>query len=100
MSNAERIENRNTLLYGIGLVIAGSGILSLMIGAIYIMCLKTAHVVISVTGDAWMQAFAANRYTECLVGMMLICLGTLVKWRAEDSQTALERTNRYVSYNR
>ncbi len=99
MSNAERLENRSTIMYAIGLIIAGSGILSFMIGAIYIVRIKTAHFVISTIGDSWMQALVVNQYNNCWIGIMLLCLGTLLKWRAEDDQMMLEKTNRSVSYD-
>ncbi len=98
MIDTERIENRNTMLYAIGLIIAGSGILSLTVGATYIICNSTAHFIVSMTGDSWMRALVVNRYINCWIGLMLLCLGTLLKWRAEDSQEALERTNRYINY--
>ena len=47
MIDTERIENRNTMLYAIGLIIAGSGILSLTVGATYIICNSTASAAVA-----------------------------------------------------
>lgn len=92
---AQRIENRNTVSYYFGVTCSGIGIVLITLGVVYITSCLVNPVVTATISDSWIRTMAHTRYDITWIGLALFCLGALLKWRAEDSQTALEKTNRF-----
>ncbi|KKU70896.1 MAG: hypothetical protein UY31_C0014G0003 [Candidatus Wolfebacteria bacterium GW2011_GWE1_48_7] len=96
---ARRAENRNNFHYCLGLLLAGIGVVCMILGTMYIMSCSVTPVTVATIDDSWIRTMVGVRYDALWVGLSLLCLGTLLKWRAEDSQTTLEKTNCSVDYD-
>lgn len=99
MTNSEKQENRNTLLYAVGLAMMIFGVICSIIGATYMVLHANVGQFVAYTDNSWMQAVSSKRHDTFWVGILLTCIGIFFQRRADDAQTALEHTNRPVSYD-
>jgi hypothetical protein len=94
--NAKQIENRNFYQYSFGLFLIGVGTTLAVLASCYIVNSPMISVLV---GDNMVEWINANAYFVVYGSLMAIILGTLFKWRAEDTQEALENTTRLVDYD-
>lgn len=96
---AQQTETRNNIHYCLGTCLAGIGTVCMILGIIYVASHIINPVTISMIGDSWIRTMTCVRYDVTWIGLVLFCLGTLFKWRAEGSQASLEKTNRSIPCN-
>ena len=94
MTNSQRIAERNDEQKVVGTGLAVIGVVIALFGAFYICAAPTASILASADdGVLWISIHA---HEFCWIGAWMASLGTLLKWKAEDSQEAFEKTTRFV----
>lgn len=102
MSSAEKQERRNTSLFITGFAVMFFGAVIATVGVFYTLLidgLDNPLPSILAVDDSVIRFLGTRSYEITTTGLALLCLGALLKWRAETWQRALERTNRPVSYD-
>lgn len=102
MNYADKVSRKNDRMKVVAMGINALSIIALVVGLIYVVSIDVVRsplVSIMAVDDSWVRFLGTESYYIIYSSMALLCLGTLLRWRAEDSEESLEKTNRYVSCN-
>lgn len=97
MHHADRITQKNDRLKVVSIGLIGLGILVILVTAIYILNASTVSILAA--EDGMIGWIGAHAYEIGWISFLIAIFGTLLKWRAEDSQEVLEKTTRFVDYD-